>query len=308
MEINHLREFVVLAQKSNFLEAADVLYSSQSTLSKHLMGLEKELGVSLFDRTTRKVVINDNGKLLLPIAKQIVELEDQYLGTLRTNLKTEKETLTVGSIHVLAQYKITDIFAGFKKICPQAMINVVQGGSDEMKEMLRKKSCDLAFIRYAEDEDDDFVKIPYAIDNMVAVLPISHALANRKTISLGMLENEDILLTAKQTMLYKLCIQACERSGFTPNVAYTDHDVGDLLDMVIGRMGIALLMKQIALHASNPKLAIVDISPRVTTQINLCYLKGEKLSTLGKQFLICAEEKINDPNLRNHPSPTKKKT
>jgi LysR family transcriptional activator of glutamate synthase operon len=306
VNINHLREFIALAQTRNFLEAADVVYSSQSTLSKHIKSLEKEMGVPLFDRTTRKVVINKYGQRLLPIARQIVELEDHYLTTLRGQLKNEKETLTVGSIHVLAQYHITDIFADFKKICPQATINVVQGGSDEMKEMLRNKSCDLAFIRYAQDADDDFVKIPYASDTMVAVLPTDHPLADRKVISLPMLANEDILLTAKQTMLYKLSIQACEKSGFSPKVAYTDHDVGGLLDMVSRRVGIALLMKQIAIHALDQKLAIVDITPGVTTQINLCYLKEAKLSALGKQFLICAEDRRNDPNLLNPPA-TKKK-
>ena len=295
MDINHVREFIVLAQTGNFMEAAEILFSTQSTLSKHIKNLETEMGVSLFERTTRKVVINKYGQLFLPIAKQIVELQDQYTALLQSHLKTEKETLTIGSIHVLAQYHITDIFADYKKIRPNTTINVVQGGSEEMKAMLRKKTCDLAFIRYAEDGDDDIIKILYAVDTMVAVLPLDHPLAKLKTISLRMLENEDIFLTAKQTLLYNLCVHACEQSGFTPKVAYTDHNVVDLLDMVGMQMGVALLMKQIALHVSNPNLAIVDITPSVTTQINLCYLKGTKLSAAGKQFLHCAEERRKSP-------------
>ena len=51
MEIDYLREFVVLAQIGNFMEAADILYSSQSTLSKHVKKMESELRVPLFDRT-----------------------------------------------------------------------------------------------------------------------------------------------------------------------------------------------------------------------------------------------------------------
>jgi len=111
MEINYLKEFVVLAQTGNFLEAADTLYSSQSTLSKHIKSMESELGVPLFDRTTRKVRISKYGQLLLPYAKQIIELHDEYTAILQTSLETDREILTVGSIHILAQYKITDIFA-----------------------------------------------------------------------------------------------------------------------------------------------------------------------------------------------------
>ena len=106
METNYLREFVVLAQTGNFLEAADQLYSSQSTLSKHLKNLEKELGVALFDRTTRKVKISKYGLMLLPFAKQIVEAQDQYIAALKRSIETEREVLTLGSIHGLAQYKI----------------------------------------------------------------------------------------------------------------------------------------------------------------------------------------------------------
>jgi LysR family transcriptional regulator, transcription activator of glutamate synthase operon len=288
MEINYLKEFVVLAQTGNFLEAADILYSSQSALSKHIKSMELELGVSLFDRTTRKVNISKFGQLLLPYAKQIVELQEKYAAILQNSIEAEREILTVGSIHSLAQYNISDIFANFKKSRPQSTINVVQGGSEEMKGMLRQRKCELAFIRFSDDVDEDLVKIPYAVDTMVAVLPVTHPLARQRTIPLRMLANEDILLTAKQTMLYKLGINACEQSGFTPKVAYTDHNLRDICDLVAKGTGVALLMKQLALYVSNPKIVIVDISPSVSTQINLCYLKGVELSDAAKHFLSCA--------------------
>jgi LysR family transcriptional activator of glutamate synthase operon len=154
--------------------------------------------------------------------------------------------------------------------------------------MLRQRKCELAFIRFSDEVDDDLVKIPYAIDTMVAVLPVNHPLARRKTIPLQMLADEDFLLVAKQTMLYRLSISACEQSGFTPKVAYTDHNLGDICDLVAKGTGVSLLMKQLALYVSSPKIAIVDISPSITTQINLCYLKGVELSDAAKHFLSCA--------------------
>ena len=96
MEINYLKEFVVLAQTGNFMEAAEMLYVSQSTLSKHIKSIEVELGVSLFDRTTRKVTISKYGQLLLPYAQQIAELQEMYISALRTSLENEQETLTLG--------------------------------------------------------------------------------------------------------------------------------------------------------------------------------------------------------------------
>lgn len=297
MDINYLREFVVLAQTGNFMEAADILYCSQSTLSKHIKNLESQLGVPLFERTTRKVAISEFGQLLLPYAKQIVELEDKYTTILQSSLETDREILTLGSIPALAQYKITDVIVNFKKSHSQSTISVMQAGSQEMKKMLRQRKCELAFVRDTDEVDDDLVKIPYAVDTMVAVLPINHPLAKQKTIPLRMLADQDLLLIDKQTMLYRLCVSACEQSGFEPKIAYTDHNLENLVDLVSRGMGVALLTKQLALYVSRPKTAIVDISPCVSTRISLCYLKGVELSDAAKHFVLCAGSQRTDSGL-----------
>lgn len=289
MEINYLREFVVLAQTGNFMEAADLLYCSQSTLSKHIQNMETELGVSLFDRTTRKVALSKFGQLLLPYAKQIAELQDTYTAILQSGLSTDQDILTLGSIPALAQYKITDVLADFKKSRSQVTISVMQAGSEEMKKMLRQRKCELAFVRHTDEVDDDLVRIPYAVDTMVAVMPVTHPLAKYKAIPLRMLADEDFLLIDKQTMLYRLCVSTCQRSGFEPRVAYTDHSLENLVDLVTKGMGVCLLMKQLALYLSRPEVTIVDISPCVTTQISLCYLKGVELSDAARLFVHCVE-------------------
>ena len=74
MELKRLEEFVTLAETGNYLEAADALFLFQSTLSKHIMALEKELGVHLFERTTRKVRLSSDGECLLPYAVKITQL------------------------------------------------------------------------------------------------------------------------------------------------------------------------------------------------------------------------------------------
>jgi LysR family transcriptional activator of glutamate synthase operon len=296
MEINYLREFVILTQTGNFMEAAEQLYSSQSTLSKHIKKLEVEFGVPLFNRTTRKVEISSYGQLLLPYAMQIIEFQDQCVAAMQRSLKAEQETLTVGSIRAMAQYKIIDVLVNFKKSRPQSIINVIQTGSTDLKAMVRQKKCEVAFIRDINEPDDDLVKIPYAIDTLVAVLPTNHPLANQELIPLEMLANDDFLLLEEASYQYKLCISACEQSGFKPRVAFTNERIENLIEMVSEEMGVALLMKPLALYLANSNIAIVDITPRVTSHISLCFLKDVKLSKAAEHFLQCAkaQKKSND--------------
>jgi LysR family transcriptional regulator, transcription activator of glutamate synthase operon len=288
MEINYLKEFVVLAQTGNFLEAADVLYSSQSTLSKHIKSMELELGVSLFNRTTRKVSLSKFGQLLLPYARQITELQDKYTAILKSNQETDQEIMNLGSIYGLAQYKITDVLVDFKKSHPQWTLNVMQARSGDLTEMLRQRKIELAFIRDIDDVKNEFIKVPYVTDTIVAVLPITHPLAKKKTIPLRMLADENFLLAVPGTMPYRLSMKACELSGFEPRVTYNDPELENHIDLVIKGMGVSLALKQLALYHSHPKIAIVDITPSVTTQIDLCYLKDSELSDAAKQLMVCA--------------------
>jgi len=288
MDINYLKEFVVLAQTENFLEAADILYSSQSTLSKHIKSLETELGVPLFVRTTRKVSISKFGLQLLPYARQITELHDKFTSTLKSNLEADQETLNLGSIYGLAQYHITDVMVKFKKSRPHSTLNVLQASSKDLCEMLQQRKCDVAFIRDVMDEADEFEKIPYTTDTIVAVLPSAHPLAKSKNFPLKLLANENFLLELPNCMPYRLSIKACELSGFQPQVTMTNIDRDVLIDLVREGMGVSLMLKQILLHFSDPRIAIVEITPTVTTQISLCYLKAVELSETVQHFIRCA--------------------
>ena len=87
MDIKHLAEFVALAETGNYLETADNLFISQSTLSKHIMALEKELGVSLFERTTRKIHLSTEGETFLPYALKIVRLQEEAANVLSAHSK-----------------------------------------------------------------------------------------------------------------------------------------------------------------------------------------------------------------------------
>ena len=73
MNINSLKYFITLAEQLHFGRAADMLFISQSTLSYHINELENELGIKLFTRNNRKVLLSSTGAAILPLAKKIME-------------------------------------------------------------------------------------------------------------------------------------------------------------------------------------------------------------------------------------------
>jgi LysR family transcriptional regulator, transcription activator of glutamate synthase operon len=76
--LSYIKEFITLADTMEYMVAAQKLSISQTSLSKHIMHLESELGVLLFNRTTRKMELSEFGAVLLPYARQVVSIEQEY--------------------------------------------------------------------------------------------------------------------------------------------------------------------------------------------------------------------------------------
>ncbi len=298
METVYYKEFAVLAETSNFWEASERLYINQSTLSKHIKAMEKELGVPLFHRTTRHVSLTKFGEALLPYAQSITRTEFEY-STLFMQLKdAEKGVTTLGSIPVMAQYNITGLLNAFQKEYPKSTVKIIEEDAKRLSAMLLEQRCELIFTREPKPsaekhspEDAPFVRIPYLTDHMVALLPAGHPLAARQEISLRELKDERFCFIKESSLMYELCTNACQAANFIPEIAFTSHRLESIFDMVSYGNQVALLMNRHITPVKNAMLppasawSVVDIAPRIYSQISLCYLKDKKLSETARNFV-----------------------
>ena len=291
MDIKYIKDFVVLAEVGNYLEAADQLFISQSSLTRHIQQLEKDLGIQLFDRTTRKVELNKYGQMFLPYASQIVQIQYDYETAFYNKLRNVHSSINIGSIPSMVQYNITDLLIKFKNENTSFTLNVIEAESNELKDMLRQNKCELAFVREADDSDNEFVRIPYSIDTMVAVFPIDHYLARLEYVSLDQLKNEKFILLPVHSIMHELCIKECRKAGFEPNIVFTGNRGENLIDMVSKGAGCSLLMKRPAVFLSNPNTILVDIIPTICTKISLFYKKNTELSIAARHFINCVNSR-----------------
>ena len=285
MDLNYIREFVVLANTCNYMEAAEQLFISQSALSRHIKHLEEELGVSLFDRSTRSVTLNAFGMLFLPYARQMSELHHENATALGNALNADHGNISIGSIPMMSHYGITDVMVRFRKENPRFTLDVIEGDSNQLTKMLRSNQCSLAFIREWDDLDNEFNKVRFTTDNLGAFLPKSHPLAREKVLHLDQLKGEPLILLGKDTFMYSLCMQSCKNAGFVPNVVFTGYRAENIVDLVCKGMGIALLTKKPTRPLMNDALVVLDIEPRIVTPISLAYSKTHPLDVGSKHFL-----------------------
>ena len=155
MDIKYILEFVELVDAGKFSTAADRLFLSQSSLSKHMKTLESDLGVELFERETkRKVILSEFGKLYLPYAEQIAILHKEYLTLQEQQKKALSATLKIGSIPPMMPYRITDLLASFQEQHPGLILDVEELETAISCERIRQGTLDCAFIREKPDSPD----------------------------------------------------------------------------------------------------------------------------------------------------------
>lgn len=291
MDVERCREFVVLAQTRNFLEASEQLFISQSSLSKHIKALEKELGATLLNRSTRRVELSSAGRVFLPYAKRIAHDGYELEVALHDQKENEKHILDIGSIPIMVPYGITAILSAYEKGNLSTRLQVYEGDADELKEMLRKGRLEVAFIREWDGDankdsgDEEFATVPYTDDHLVAVLPKDHPLAARTQISLSNLANEEFLLLPKGSVMHALILDACAVEGFVPQVRYQGKRAENIIDLVGRHMGVSLLMRKPASYLATCDVALVELEPTISTQIKAYYLRDGELSPAGMRFL-----------------------
>lgn len=303
MDISCFREFAVLAETKNDWAAAERLFIGQSSLSKHIQTLEKQLDAPLFERTSRKVELMEFGWLMLPYARRIIKVQQEYHTAADRYLHRETETLTIASIPVMAQYHITDALLSFQSEWPSVQLHTLEEDTIVIRDALFRGECDLAFFRdsplYLEHDPDrevQLIKIPFYQDTLVAVLPLGHPLAGAGHLELSQLAQENFALIKQESMPYKLCIRACQRAGFSPKVVFSSHHIDRVLDMVTKGNCAALLFSGHVDYtlrsapAIAPPFAVVPIQPEIRTTIYLAYLKTQPLSPAASRFVEhCAE-------------------
>ena len=272
MDINRFGEFVILAQSRTFLDAADLLFMSQSTLSKHVMAMERELGCTLVDRSRRHVTLTVQGETFLPYARKIAALQHRYLAALQLGSDELLEQITVGSIPIMAPYGITDAVVDFQQANPSYSVELVEGEGESLKQMLLREEIDLAFVRDTGANEREFKKIPFATDRLVAVLPLEHPLANRPSLKIDDLIDENFLMLPPGSFVSKLAGALCAKAGFTPRVTFTGKRAENIISLVGRGAGVSLIMRKSTAALANGKAVLVPIEPETTTEVRI-YLK-----------------------------------
>lgn len=284
MTFDQLEYFIAAAESDTFFDAAESLHIVQSTLSKQIKNLEKELNLSLWDRSGRSAVLTPAGKVFYGEA---VKLIGQYRKSLEALSRFQDDaalSLRVGTLPVLSQYGLTPILHEFTKQSPDIHFSLQEAEEQELSDGLERDRFDLIIVREHVLNPEKYPFTLLAKDRLTVLLPISHPLAGKPSVSLKELEGEDFILMPGHTFIHQLCMKLFEKAGVSPSVIRTARMESIISAVAVGE-GISLSAESTFGLFSCPGIAAVPLKDPHTLSIGAVCKKGRGKSPTLKNFI-----------------------
>jgi DNA-binding transcriptional LysR family regulator len=280
MELRQLRYLDAVARHRSFTQAALDLHIAQSALSQQVSRLERELGVELLRRTTRRVEVTEAGELVLKRARRaLAEADavradlDALQGLVRGTLRLGGGWVSRGPVHPAA------LIADFARAHPGVAVTVREDVAFTLLDQLREGGLDLVMGLVDADALEGVEGVRLIDEELVVVAPLDHPLARAKRVPVRRLAGEPLVIYSTGSALREALL-ALVPDG---RVVAEANELEAVREFTARGLGVTLMPRSIvASHAD--RLAIRPLSPRQALPFSLLWRAGERPTPAAQAF------------------------
>lgn len=290
MELNQLRYFVTLAKTRNFSRAAEELFITQPTLSQQIKRLEEELGVELFKRSTRNVLLTPMGEMCLSYAQQAIDAINNMNGAVMEEKRRKNSRLLIGVLAVYPHLNVSDILVKFQKLHPEIDTNIQIDWSVDLQNRLLKKDLDVIISNVAIDLLEPSIRDRLNIhvfleDHLHVVLSKNHRFADRETLSIEDIREETFFHTDPRSSSKLRFENAMIAKGYSAPVFNHCPSMLSMFKFIENGMGISVMTRHVALgYNLSSGLTCIPISPKIRTQTAIVTRRNSMSNLILREF------------------------
>lgn len=291
MTFEQLDCLIAAAEEPTFFDAAESLHITQSSLSKQIMKLEKELGIKLLDRSRRKAVLTEAGE---EFYKEALALHRQYrrmLGKMQNYKDTLENEIRIGTLPILMQYHLDQRIKAFSETHSDIHIVLDEAEEELLLKRLDENTYDFIISREQLVKNGRYQYKPLAEDELVAVLPSGHPIAASyaacaRPLSLTELSNEHFILMHPYTSVYQQCMEELQKRNMDIRVIRTARAESILSAVSIGE-GVSLIPKSNLHVFLHENITAIPLTPPITLSVVLAGKKGSMTTAAMRSFMEC---------------------
>ncbi|MEU6644732.1 LysR family transcriptional regulator [Saccharomonospora sp. NPDC046836] len=250
MELRHLRYFLAVAEELHFGRAADRLGIRQPPLSQQIRALERDLGVTLFDRSSRTVRLTAAGETLRTTARDVLTSAQAARQATQQAGRGDSGTLVLGFVGSATLALLPRTLRRFRERYPGVGLTLRELTTVQQARALHAGTLDIGLLRpplTAGDAAGLDVQ-PLGAERLLVALPADHPLAAEGAVSAERLAGEQFVLFPRDLGpgLYDQITACCRQAGFTPNVVQEAVQMQTIVALVAGGLGVSLVPSSVA--------------------------------------------------------------
>lgn len=272
MNIRDLQYIVAVADLGHFGKAAERCFVSQPTLSGQIKKLEEQLGVTLFERTNRRVMLTETGQQIIAAARHIL----REVGVIQEIAASVQDPLSgtfkLGAFPTLATYIFPPLVEKIKAALPNIRLVLIEEKTAHLIEKLQAGEIDAALL--ALPVADDFLMSKTLFEDLFYLaVPTGHPLADHKAVNQDVLSQYRLLLLEEGHCLRDQALDVCQLHGLSEEQDFRATGLETLRQMVKAGTGITF-MPNIAIHGSDTGIRYIPFAdPQPSRTIGLVWRK-----------------------------------
>ena len=298
LDQRRLRYFLTVVDEMHFGRAASRLRIAQPALSQQIKRLERDLDVTLFDRSHRRIELTEAGQRLADDGRCLLAYAAQVVDATQMAARGAVGTLRVGMVGTAVVSLLPILVRGFHSRFPDARLEPVEMpvGLRHI-EAIRERRVDAGLLRYHPGDTDGVTVEPILEDSLVAVLPTDHPLAEEHTIDLGDLRDQTFVLWPRwgAPHLYDAIFSTADSIGFAPQIGHEALELTTLLSMVAAGLGVSLLPASVR-PLTRAGVCYRDLDPPAPTSALAIAWRHGNDSQLLHSFLRVVRETFPRPS------------
>ena len=275
------------AELGSLTATAELLGYTQSGVTRMIGTLEEELGFPLFLRSKKGVQLTENGKLMLPLLREVVRAHHNAEQLSAEIGGVSKGSLTIGCYYSISALWMPEILTAFRARYPGVTVRMQEGGNLEMARWLNERSVDCCF--GAQMHGDKYDWLPVFRDELVAWLPRGHELAEADAFPLTRLQDEPFIHTSPNHDTDQ--DRLLEQHDLHPQTCFTTRDGFTTYNMVEAGLGVSFNQRLISRKWSGT-VAEVPFDPPQFVTLGISVPSLKEASPAAKKFIACAIETV----------------
>lgn len=240
MEFDQLRLFVDMVREQSFTKVAERNFITQPAVSLSIQKLEDELGTKLLERTTRKVLVTDEGWILYQYARDILEKAQEVKTVLQERQDKVLGSIRLATVHSVGLYGLPAPLKEFIRRYPEVNIHVEYKLSDQVYHSVLDGDVDLGLVAYPETRTG-VVAVPFFADELVLICNQEHPLANRTSVGVQDLDGQQFVAFEAEIPTRKAIDAMLEQNGVRVTVRMQCDNIEILKKMVEVGLGVSLV-------------------------------------------------------------------